>query len=246
MTANPAIRPPKMGHIGRGFIPDAAADPGVAAALFVDYSNIVRGLHRAAEIRWERATARLDFRQLRRLLAAGRTASRALIVADAETPGGARRAMVEAGFEVIERERGRLSGTEQANDETLQVRIYETLSGIEQGVLVLATGDGAGSAHGRGFIPALGMARAHGWALELASWDDSTNGALRRFVLEHAGQTIALDDYYYGISEAPPLRWASTIPLRHRPTADGAVSRATLPCYGGPMGAARPGGRRCA
>lgn len=225
-----SVRAARASHIGRGFVPGPAVDLGPAAALFVDYSNIVRGLRRAAEDRWERAAARLDFVQLYRLLAPGRSVSRALIVADAETPDGARRAMIRAGFEVIERERGRVSGTEQANDETLQVRIYETVVTHEPGVLVLATGDGAGSAHGRGFIPALEMARAHGWALELASWIDSTNRTLRRFILDHAGQAVAFDDYYHGICDALPMRRASPIPLCHRPTADGAVSSVVSPC----------------
>lgn len=222
--------PTPGGRIAGGLVIRPDANLGVHAALFIDHSNIVRGLRAAADDSWEHADVRFDFVQLRRLLAAGRPTSRALIVADAETPRGARRAMIRAGFEVIERERGRLSGTEQANDETLQVRIYETVGTNDPGVLVLATGDGAGLGHGRGFIPAVRMARAHGWALELVSWRDSTNGSLRRYVIEHGGQAIALDDYYYGISEAPPLRWASPVPLCHRPTADAEVSTGMSPC----------------
>jgi hypothetical protein len=210
--------------------PAADRSDDVETAIFVDYSNIARGLRAAADSSWEGRSARVNFAQLLRLLTAGRPGSRTVLVTDAEEPAGARRAMADAGFEVIERERGRLSGTEQANDETLQVRMYETVAALEPGVLVLATGDGAGASYGRGFIPALAFARAHGWAIELASWTASTNQRLNTFVRQHEGQVVSLDDYYFGLSEVPGLRAASQIPLCHRPTADSAVHEGAQAC----------------
>lgn len=194
----------------------------VAAALFVDHSNIWLGMRRSAEAQYEPGVS-LEFGALLRLLAAGRAVVAAALVIDAETPGPVQSAMRAAGFEVIARERGRLTGSEQANDETLAVRLYETVASREPGVVVLATGDGAGSHQDRGFVPALRNARAHGWGIEVAAWDDSLNARLRQAVNAEGGAVVSLDDYYYGITRVPGLRGPSAVSLCHRSTADRTV-----------------------
>lgn len=196
--------------------------PDIPVATFLDLSNIWVGLRRAAEPRCEEYGLRLEFHQLRRLLAAGRPVIRALAVADAEVPINVQRALRSAGWEVLLRERGRLSGSEQANDETLQVRMYETINSKDPAVIVLATGDGAGSYQDRGFVSVLRAARAHGWGVEVVAWADSLNPDLKAFVRAEGGACILLDDYYFGISEVQ-LRGASTVSLRHRGTADATV-----------------------
>ena len=67
---------------------------------------------------------------------------------------------------MIRRESGKNTGNEQANDETLQVRLYETLFSNPPAVLVLGTGDGAGWRQRRGFLAALDAATRLGWAVE--------------------------------------------------------------------------------
>lgn len=91
----------------------------VPVAIFVDLSNIWVGLRRAGERRGEECGLRFEFTELMRLLAATRRVLRAIAVADAELEMGVQRALRSAGFEVLLRERGRVSGSEQANDETL-------------------------------------------------------------------------------------------------------------------------------
>lgn len=212
-------------HHAAGAIGAQNPSPYIPVATFLDLSNIWVGLRRAAEPRYEEYGLRLEFHQLRRLLAAGRPVIRALAVADAEVPINVQRALRSAGWEVLLRERGRLTGSEQANDETLQVRMYETINSKDPAVIVLATGDGAGSYQDRGFVSVLRAARAQGWGVEVAAWADSLNPDLKAFVRAEGGACILLDDYYFGISEVQ-LRGASMVSLRHRGTADATVLRA--------------------
>lgn len=123
-TAQPPVQ-----HVASGRTPAAAT-----AALFVDHSNIWIGMRHSTEAQYERGVI-LDFAALFRLLAAGRGVAAAILVIDAETPVSVQSAMRAAGFEVIARERGRLTGAEQANDETLAVRLYETVASREPGVV---------------------------------------------------------------------------------------------------------------
>lgn len=204
------------------------SSPDIPVAIFLDLSNIWVGLRRAAEARGEEYRVRLDHQQLLRLLAAARPVIRALAVADAELPISVQGALGAAGWEVLLRERGRLTGSEQANDETLQVRMYEAIHSREPAVMVLATGDGAGSHENRGFVTILRAARAHGWGVEVAAWADSLNPDLETYVGAAGGACIELDDYFYGIAAAP-LRRASSVSLTHRATADATVSRMVTP-----------------
>jgi hypothetical protein len=149
---------------------------------------------------------------------AGRPLATSVVVANADVPKAALDHFAAFG-DVITREAGRRTGTEQANDETLQVRMYETIFAMPAGVLVLATGDGAGSSVGRGFIPVLEAARSKHWAIEVLGWGRSTNMRLRDWLRRTGGVFVDLADYYYSISFIENCRRAQPISLRHRSTA---------------------------
>lgn len=72
----------------------------VPVVIFVDLSNLWVGLCRAGERMGEEFGLRFDFRQLMRLLVAGRPVRRAIAVADAELPTWIQQALRSAGFEV--------------------------------------------------------------------------------------------------------------------------------------------------
>jgi hypothetical protein len=198
----------------------APAERKLAASIFLDLSNIWVGLRRQADLEDEwRSAVRLEATNLREVLRAGRPLSRGVVVANADVPEAAL-ARYRMFGQVITREAGRRSGTEQANDETLQVRIYETINALPAGVLVLGTGDGAGASEGRGFIPALEFARQRRWKVEVAGWRDSTNLHLIDWVERTHGVFLDLADFYYSISFIEGGRRSQPISLRHRPTVD--------------------------
>ena len=188
----------------------------LSVAAFVDLSNIWLGLLDEADRNGEwRSDVRLAAANFRDLLRAGRPLGRGVVVANASIPPAALEHYGVFG-EVITREPGRQSGTEQANDETLQVRIYETIFDRPPGVLVLATGDGAGLSVRRGFIRALDAARRMRWRIEVVGWGDSTNSRLRSWLASTGGIFIDLSDHYYSISFIEGGRRVQPITLRHR------------------------------
>jgi len=183
----------EMGTIGSGSPPPAAPE---AVFAFVDLSNVWYGVGPVRDRLEPGAAIRLSSENLGALLAAGRAPYRQVTVANADVPSG-----VITYFErfgpVLLCEAGKRSGTEQANDETLQVRMYEAMHQQPRSVMVLATGDGAGWTQRRGFIPALEAARQHRWAVEVVSWGGITNGALIDWVQRVGGVFIDLEAHYY-------------------------------------------------
>jgi hypothetical protein len=178
------------------------------------------GAQRAATQRCEEPREiRLDATNLLRFLAAGRLLRNATIVADAEVPTGVRLSFQSVGWEWVARERGRLTGTEQANDEALLNRIYEGVAGRSAATIVLATGDGAGSHDGHGFIPALDFAVRYGWRTEVASWRESFNRTLCERVQQQGGVALILDQWYDSLTAWPPLRRSEPVFLTRRPLA---------------------------
>ena len=170
------------------------------AFAFLDLSNIWYGLRDAALNHHEEPRAsRLYAANLAGLLRAGRGNFRMTSVANADVPKNVVAHFAEFG-DVLVRESGKLSGTEQANDETLQVRMYEAMHSYPAGVMVLATGDGAGWKMGRGFVPALDAARQHKWGIEIVSWSHVTNGKLVSWIEGVGGAFVDLNDYYYSIT----------------------------------------------
>jgi GNAT superfamily N-acetyltransferase len=209
---------PPGAPIGRAPGLMTATQPAVRA--FVDLSNIYLGIGTATRRRDEPGLpVRLSADHLGRVLRAGRANFAQTTVANADVPASVLRHYREFGT-VIEREPGRTSGTEQANDETLQVRIYETLFAYPAGILVLATGDGAGWRDRRGFLAVLEAARGKKWAVEIVAWGTSTNGALIDWARKVRAPVIDLDDFYYSVTFVHGGRAAQGVSLRSRPTAE--------------------------
>jgi hypothetical protein len=209
-------------------LPEGSAGVGsgpVPVRAFVDLSNIWFGIAEASARRGESVLpVRLYAQNLAALLRAGRSGFRQLAVANAEVPASVIGHFAATG-EVILRESGRLTGTEQANDETLQVRMYETIHGDPPGVLVLATGDGAGWRQGRGFIPVLDAAQRVGWGVEILAWEDSVNGALVDWARTAGGVFVPLDAHYDAVTFVEAGRRVGPVSLIHRPTAEARANR---------------------
>jgi hypothetical protein len=185
---------------------------------FVDLSNVWYGLRNLAAIREPGEPVRLSAESLRGVLAAGREPYHQITVANADVPAEVIGYFQKTG-EVILRESGRHTMTEQANDETLLVRMYEAMHQQPSSVMVLATGDAAGWVSGQGFLPALEAARVHQWGVEVASWRASAHNALAMW-LQHVEQPyIELDDYYYSVSFVENGRRVQPVLLTHRPCA---------------------------
>jgi hypothetical protein len=185
---------------------------------FLDLSNIYYGRAAAAERAGEDSRfTRLSAENLATLLRAGRGRYSQVTVANADVPVAVTTHFEPFG-EVIRRESGRLTGTEQANDETLQVRMYEALHGQPRSVMVLATGDGAGWRDRRGFIPALDAARQHRWGIEVVTWSDSANRYLMEWVGKVGGAVVDLDYHYYSVTFEEGGRRVQHVNLTRRPT----------------------------
>jgi hypothetical protein len=202
-----------------GARPPTLAD-GPTVHAFLDLSNIWYGLLPVRDRLEPGEVIRLSAENLGELLRAGRSPFRLITVANADIPQQVIGYFRRVG-EVLLRESGRSSGTEQANDETLQVRMYETLHQHPRGVIVLATGDGAGWAQRRGFVPALDAALQHRWQVELVSWGGSTNAALVDWVRRVRGVFVDLERHYYSVSFVEGGRHVQAVSLRNRATVSG-------------------------
>jgi hypothetical protein len=196
------------------------ATPERPVHLFLDFSNITCGA-RAAAVRAgdDPSRVRLHAESLFRLMAAGRPVASATLVANAGV-GEAVLAHYRPDFEVITVESGRDTGRDQAADEILQNRQFLAISRPEPpGVIVVATGDGAGWHRGVGFVPTLTVARRHGYGVEVLSFSDQLHPRLRAFA-ECTGVVIDLDRYYGQITFLEGLRSPLPLLLHHRPTAE--------------------------
>jgi hypothetical protein len=201
--------------IGRGH--GVAQEP--PAHVFVDLSNLRYGARQAAEQHDEPVLAiRLMAESLIRILSGGRTVRSAWIVANDDVPDAVTDHFERFG-NVIRRESGKNTGNEQANDETLEVRIYETLFSFPPAVLVVGTGDGAGWRQRRGFVPALDAAARLGWAVEGVAWSETANKKLVTWVTAVKGAFVNLDAFYYSLTFVEGGRTVQPVLLRHRPTA---------------------------
>ena len=232
MRAQPAVhRVDANGSPGSlvGRLSSAALRPPVA--IFVDLSNIFLGARTAAESREEPVPlVRLQADRLLDLLADGREISRAAVVANADVPRDVAARFEREFSDWIPREAGRRTGTEQANDETLQVRMYEAIHSLPPGVLVLATGDGAGWRERRGFVAAIDTAWREGWGVEVAAWPQTLNPAIREWLAGHHGALIDLDDHYYSIAFVEDGRRTQPVLRSHRPAADDGVRPGACTC----------------
>jgi hypothetical protein len=190
-----------------------------AAHVFVDLSNLWYGARHAAVQHDESPSEiRLMARPLLQILSGGRPVRTAWIVANDDVPEAVTSHFAQIGT-VIRRESGKRTGSEQANDETLQVRIYETLFAFPPAVLVLGTGDGAGWRQRRGFLAALDSACRLGWAVETVAWNEITNKRLAEWSRLAGGAYVDLDNFYYSLTFIEGGRTVQPVLLHHRATA---------------------------
>jgi hypothetical protein len=171
----------------------------------MDLSNVLYGAGVVADLNGEsRRQVRLAAHNLVRLLAAGRSIKKAIVVADVQSPRRLRQELADAGCQVITRERGIVTNTEQANDETLLNRLYEAIVELRPAVVVVATGDGNGHLDGHGFVHLVRFARSQGCGVEIASWEHALNPALRTETEASLGVVISLDAYYWSLTRCGP------------------------------------------
>ena len=188
------------------------------AYLFVDFSNLWYSIRAEAVRRGDPDRAvRAHAANLRRVLAAGRGVGDAVLVANRSVPEAVL-SRFRPGFRVELVESGSVTGTEQAGDELLQNAIYRTiLRAPAAGIIVVATGDGAGWQEGRGFCEALAAARRQGFGVEVVSFERSLNRWLRGLA-SGMGVVVLLDRFYDSITFLEGLRPARSPSLTHRPT----------------------------
>lgn len=165
------------------------------AHIFWDNSNIFIGArdacerHEDADRRWD---VRIDFRDLLRFAAAGRTIEQAVAVGS--IPPGMRAvwdSMRHQGVEVELFERGAESGKEQAVDEVLRLKMMHALVDHDPAVAVLLTGDGH-------FLPEVERMLDGGWGVEVLSFEDNLNRDLRAIATGRGGRGkyVLLDPWY--------------------------------------------------
>jgi hypothetical protein len=189
-----------------------------AAYLFVDFSNLWYAVRAEATRRGDSEWAvRIHADNLWRILAGGRRVAGSMLVANREISQPVLDRF-RAAFEVELVEAGCVTGTEQAGDELLQNAIYRTMfRAPAPGIIVLATGDGAGWREGRGFCETVRAARRNGFGVEIVSYEASLNRRLRAFANE-VGAVIALDSFYESLTFLSGLRSVRPPSLIHRPT----------------------------
>lgn len=92
------------------------------------------------------------------------------------------------------------SGREQDSvDMSLQTNMFRVALDNTPSVMVLLTGDGAGSKLGKGFLADIQRIHKIGWNFEVYAWDHSCNQKLKEFAKEN-GKFVALETYYYSIT----------------------------------------------
>ncbi|MFN8518800.1 MAG: hypothetical protein U0667_05275 [Chloroflexota bacterium] len=185
----------------------------------MDLSNLWYGARDEGGRRGEEVLAvRLMAEPLVHLLAGGRQVESAWIVANDDVPAVVTDHFARVGT-VIRRESGKNTGQEQANDETLQVRMYETMFSRPPAVMVLGTGDGAGWMQRRGFLVAIDSAKRLGWAVEGVAWSATANRTMAGWFEQVGGAFVDLDDYYESVTFIERGRRVRPTSLTHRPFA---------------------------
>ena len=189
--------------------------------IFWDNSNVFIGARDAAEKRGEglrRSDVRIDFEVLFRLAAAGRTVAQAVAVGS--IPPGMMdvwRRLEAAGVRVELQERGAYSGTEQAVDEALRLRMMHTIFEYEPSVCVLLTGDSD-------FFPEVDRMLKQKWGVEVLSFEGNMSKTLRQISTGYfgRGRFVTLDQYYESFvflkgGAVLPERTCAALELADRP-----------------------------
>lgn len=189
--------------------------------FFLDFWNItISATHLAASngdgIYADRRI-RLSWQNLRALAERGRVWGAGYSAAGTSyKSANLRNQMAQAGINIEVSELGARSGSEQNVDERIQLEMYRLLQPeIPRGVVVLATGDGAGSDNGRGYLPAIQQLSKSGFEIEVMSWEHSFNRKLRNWA-EAYGRAIVLDPFYAELTFVPGGRKASHVNSLYR------------------------------
>lgn len=114
-------------------------------------------------------------------------------------------------------ERGSATGTEQAVDQALQVRMLRLGYDVDPPeTLVLLTGDGAGWEEGIGFFADIKRLHEMGWKIEVLSWARSCKRVMREWAEEN-GVFVDLEPFYSSITFLQSNRVAKPLNLKARP-----------------------------
>lgn len=148
------------------------------------------------------STVRLHFEHLYRLAVMGRTVANAFCVGSVPPDLGKvwKRLKTDTGANIELFERGQESGTEQAIDQALQVRMLRALADEDEPqIAVLMTGDGAGYLDGVGFHADLERMQKRGWGIEVLSWDEACNNRLKEWAKKF-GVYVPLEMFYWQVT----------------------------------------------
>lgn len=162
---------------------------------------------------------RIHFRHLIDLAADNRAVEQVFCVGSVPPPTDAIWGHIHniTGREPETYERGAATGTEQAVDQALQVRMLRLGYDVNPPeTLVLLTGDGAGWEEGVGFFADIKRLHGMGWKIEVLSWARSCKRVMREWV-EANGVFVDLEPFYSSITFLQYYRGAKPLNLKSRP-----------------------------
>lgn len=189
--------------------------------FFLDFSNIAISASRLAAERgdgiFSEGRVRLHCENLRAFAERGRPWGMGFAAAGlVHNQSGIKQRFDASGITMHLSERGVSTGSEQNVDERIQLEMLRLLPRHSPpGVVVLASGDGAGCDTGEGFLPVLKYLREKGFAIEVISWEHSFNRNLQDWANEN-GHAIILDPFYKDLTYIDRGRPASTIRELHK------------------------------
>ena len=207
---------PKRKEITMCLQPSPATNPERAVHAFCDLSNMYFTLQNHYKHSYE--GLRINFPNFNELLiGCGRQAVQSPLWVTSDkgwertTRIGKEIIRLAVNFQI----RPRVNGSEIDVDDYLLDAIEETLARHRPSVLVLASGDGAGSRRGKGFLHITQRARGLGWAVEVLAWPVSCHGELRRFAEAEHGFTN-LENHFNSITHVEGSRRAQEISWKRR------------------------------
>jgi len=194
---------------GTKIVSDLGASSTVHARIpvyfFLDFSNIAISASQLAAKNgdgfYSDHRIRLHCDNLRALAERGRQWQSGFAAAGFSNPqSNIKQHFDRAGIKMHLSERGLSTRREQNVDQLIQLEMWKLLQRhCPPGVVVLATGDGAGAIDGEGFIPTLKYLREQGFDIEVMSWEHSLNPCLRSWA-ESNGRSILLNPFYENLT----------------------------------------------
>lgn len=194
--------------------------PSDRTHIIWDNSNIfISGRSVCDKLERKSAAFRINFESLVDLAANNRTIEQVFCVGSVPPPTDAVWGHIEkkTGKKPELYERGAESGKEQAVDQALQTRMLRLGYDFDPPeTLVLLSGDGSGADQGVGFFSDIKRLHKFGWNIEVMSWKDHCNRAMRTWA-EQNGLFVPLDDFYGSVTFLQGLRNAKPLDLSKRP-----------------------------